>query len=135
MIPELRDIMVPEAGGFWPPAPGWWLLALIVALAMGVASWHLFRLMQSNSRRRAMISQLEQIETCDWERLGVFARRLARSQGLSENIDGIAWEEHLALWDPGNVAAPHLARAAYQPQPAECWDEAVRLLRAGIRQC
>ena len=33
--PELRDIHLPDASLWWPPAPGWWIaLALLLMLAM-----------------------------------------------------------------------------------------------------
>ena len=40
-LAQLRDIHLPDTGGFWPPAPGWWLLALLslTALALAVLWW------------------------------------------------------------------------------------------------
>ena len=32
VLAQLRDIQPPEAISAWPPAIGWWLLAIIVAL-------------------------------------------------------------------------------------------------------
>ena len=28
----LRDLRLPEPVGWWPPAPGWWILAAIVVV-------------------------------------------------------------------------------------------------------
>jgi hypothetical protein len=38
LLAQLADIHLPEAVSFWPPAPGWWILALIllgIALFLG----------------------------------------------------------------------------------------------------
>ena len=36
-LSQLRDIHLPEAVPWWPPAPGWWMLfALVIAGAVGV---------------------------------------------------------------------------------------------------
>lgn len=34
LLQQLRDIHLPAAPGWWPPAIGWWLLALILAGAL-----------------------------------------------------------------------------------------------------
>ncbi len=31
-LAQLRDIHLPEPVGWWPPAPGWWIVAIIVLL-------------------------------------------------------------------------------------------------------
>jgi hypothetical protein len=33
-LSELADIHLPDAVNFWPPAPGWWVLAALVVLAL-----------------------------------------------------------------------------------------------------
>jgi hypothetical protein len=33
-LSELADIHLPDAVGFWPPAPGWWVLAALALLAL-----------------------------------------------------------------------------------------------------
>ena len=35
----LREIHLPDAVGWWPPAPGWWILPILVLLAAGIA-WY-----------------------------------------------------------------------------------------------
>lgn len=45
MNPEqlpLRDIHLPQPISWWPPAPGWWMLLLIL-LGAGLLAWHLHR--------------------------------------------------------------------------------------------
>jgi len=35
-LSQLADIHLPEAVAFWPPAPGWWVLAGLLALALAL---------------------------------------------------------------------------------------------------
>lgn len=39
----LRDVHVPGAPSLWPPAPGWWLLALALLLLFAVLWWTRWR--------------------------------------------------------------------------------------------
>jgi hypothetical protein len=47
-LEALRDVHLPDAVAFWPPAPGWWLLlAGLVAAALAVLAWR-------RARRRSL---------------------------------------------------------------------------------
>jgi len=48
MLEQLRDIHLPEAVHWWPPAPGWWIVA---ALLLALTIW-LSRYLQARYRRQ-----------------------------------------------------------------------------------
>jgi len=39
LLKELRDLQMPDAVSWWPPAPGWWLVGAIAAAALVWAVW------------------------------------------------------------------------------------------------
>ncbi|KUJ84905.1 DUF4381 domain-containing protein [Microbulbifer flavimaris] len=47
LLDELRDIHPPEAISWWPPAPGWWLLAALLIAAL----YFLFRWLRQRKQR------------------------------------------------------------------------------------
>ncbi len=57
--PELRDIHLPADPSWWPPAPGWWILAAIVS---GVAIWAAVALRKRVSKRRWQKQVLDELE-------------------------------------------------------------------------
>ncbi len=57
--PEFRDIELPNAISWWPPAPGWWLLLLLFLVSL-ILAWFTWRRWQ-NGLRRSAISELEEI--------------------------------------------------------------------------
>jgi len=56
-LDQLKDIHLPEAVGFWPPAPGWWLLAALL-IALLAASILLYKRHQKNAYRRTAVQQV-----------------------------------------------------------------------------
>ncbi len=59
-LQQLRDIHLPEPVPFWPPAPGWWLLALLVMLLLSAAVW-LWKRHRRTAYRRAALLELQNL--------------------------------------------------------------------------
>lgn len=59
----LRDIHLPGPPDFWPPAPGWWLVAIVVIALLGwigLKGWRYFRKLRQRKRILDLLEQLEQ---------------------------------------------------------------------------
>lgn len=100
----LRDIHLPEAVSWWPPAPGWWFLA-------GIACWLIALWWLRRSRlkvRRAGLRELASIERDfathgDHQRLTTDVSTLLRRVCLTympresvASLTGKAWRDALA---------------------------------------
>lgn len=62
-LAQLRDIHLPETISWWPLAPGWWALIILLGLLIG---WFAFKGIQrrsSNLYRRQALAKLLTIET------------------------------------------------------------------------
>ncbi|HZW58921.1 MAG TPA: DUF4381 domain-containing protein [Woeseiaceae bacterium] len=53
----LRDLHLPDAVGWWPPAPGWWLLAVLVLAVLGRYLWQLVKAWRKSAARRAALAE------------------------------------------------------------------------------
>jgi hypothetical protein len=60
-LAQLRDIHLPQSVSWWPPAPGWWLLAILLLLALGVTARWMWLRYQRGAYRRAGVAELEQL--------------------------------------------------------------------------
>jgi uncharacterized protein DUF4381 len=57
-LQQLRDVHLPPDPSWWPPAFGWWLVALILLSTMVWACWQLLKAYKNRAPSRAAQSQL-----------------------------------------------------------------------------
>jgi len=62
-LAQLRAIHLPNPIGWWPPAPGWWIVILAVALLMVWLAWRTWRWWQAMKPKRQALQILKDIET------------------------------------------------------------------------
>lgn len=106
----LRDLHLPDAVGWWPLAPGWWLLVLVTAVAAGYGLWRLYRRRQINRPRRYALRELARYEAEYLEHrnpvmLGKQVSELLRRGMLAyvprDEVAGLTGESWLAWLDQG----------------------------------
>lgn len=61
LLERLEDIHPAVAPSWWPPAPGWWLLAAVGLAAVVYFGWRAYRRLQVSRRRRDLIKLLDGI--------------------------------------------------------------------------
>ena len=102
-LSQLRDIHLPAPISWWPPAPGWWLLAgMVVALMLGL--YALIRRYRRNDWRRVALRELTRLREQHESQqhaphnivsgLSVLLRRVAISRFPREEVavlNGDAW--------------------------------------------
>ena len=111
---ELRDIHLPDASLWWPPAPGWWLLALLLLVLMASIPWLLKRL-RRKSLKSLSLREVERIREAartgsdDREllrELSALLRRILISYYGREQVaaaSGSEWQARMAQLAPGDA--------------------------------
>jgi len=149
-LAQLRDIHLPDTGGIWPPAPGWWLLAIVcaVGLAVAVTLWRRQRrktAWRRDARRLLTDLKARASKTPEWfGELNTFLKRVARQVHPNQNpqvMSGEQWIAFLLATAPDNrIASRPLVEAmvasTWQPSPTadpnQVLDFAVLWLEAQI---
>ena len=136
-LSQLRDIHLPETGGFWPPAPGWWILAVLLIAALAALIWLILKRRKRNRwlrLARAELARLERSASPDsawFTQLNTLLKQAARERYPDQHpevLTGEAWVEFLLETQPGDrmnarPVAEALVYSAWRPEvsvePAE----------------
>jgi len=107
-LSQLRDIHLPARISWWPPAPGWWLLAAAILL-IALALYGLYRRRSRNHWRRFALSELGRLRKLHETQqsapralvseLSILLRRVAVSRFPREEVTALNGEEWLAFLD------------------------------------
>lgn len=60
-LESLHDIVAAPPAPWWPPAPGWYFLALAVLVLIAWAAWYGIRKRRANAYRRAALRELDHL--------------------------------------------------------------------------
>ena len=129
---QLRDIHLPEAVSWWPPAPGWWVLSIIATTL--VASLIISRLRNTKRNAFRVTALLETQEalmlwnknnnTADYlHTVNAVLKRVVLQNNSASNIanqSGINWVEslnHLSKQPLSEITMQALGVACYQTKP------------------
>jgi hypothetical protein len=100
----LRDIHLPLPVGWWPPAPGWWLLFTLAVSACALLAWRY----RSQFRERAALRALRRVQleleagrtpVACMQRISSVLRRFAMSVAGGLPVAGLTGERWLKFLD------------------------------------
>lgn len=106
----LRDLHLPDPIGWWPLAPGWWVLIALAAAGLVWLAWRWYRAWQFEAPRRHALRELARIEAeylehRDPVELGKAVSALLRRGMLAyaprASVAGLTGEAWLARLDEG----------------------------------
>ena len=103
-LAQLRDIHLPEPVSWWPPAPGWWGLALFVLALFGLGAYLLFLSLQKKHHRKAALKELALLKKNSdpriaLEQIAALLRRVAIQSFGRKEVVGLTGRKWLELLD------------------------------------
>ncbi|MFP4247932.1 MAG: DUF4381 domain-containing protein [Halochromatium sp.] len=128
---DLRDIHLPAEPGFWPPAPGWWLLFALTVVLIGWLGRHGWARYRRWRRSRRILGELDRIQARGLHgptlvaAVSALLKRVALSRYPRAEVAALTGEAWLVFLDrtggdgrfvrgPGRA----LAEGAYAPEIA-----------------
>jgi len=103
LLAQLRDVHLPEQPGWWPPAIGWWVLALVLTtlLAAALLFWRRWR---ANAWRRAALREHHRLQSAGASMatvraLSVLMRRVALRVEPRQNVASATDQQWLQTLD------------------------------------
>lgn len=106
-ILQLRDIHLPDPVSWWPPAPGWWLAALLLMLGLSLIMGWRYQARRPPKFKAAVLAELATLSqdlqlqpdtsrlACELSMLLRRACRCLDEQEISLGLTGEAWLAHL----------------------------------------
>lgn len=106
----LRDLHLPEPVSWWPLAPGWWVLLVLLALLLGYGLYRAYLRRRHNAPRRFALRELARYESDYLEhrnpvvlgkQLSELLRRGMLAYARRDEVAGLTGEAWLAWLDRG----------------------------------
>jgi Domain of unknown function (DUF4381) len=96
-LSKLHDIVIPAAAPWWPPAPGWWVIAIGLLAALAVASLQAWRRHRANAYRREALRELDRLP--DATAIMPLLKRAAMTAYGREAVASMSGDAFLAFLD------------------------------------
>lgn len=137
---DLRDIHAAAAPSLWPPAPGWWVLSVLLIAILAMSTLWLLHRYRLHRQKRKIMDELESLSVCYKEqnsgefltRLSILLRRIALRRYSRERVASLTGSDWLRFLDAtgGNGDFEHgvgqfLETGPYRPHPGELPAEAL----------
>ncbi len=82
----LRDLHLPELIGWWPLAPGWWLLIILAVAGFAYLLYKAFNQWRRNAARRLALRELSRIQHDYQEGIGEISLAIELSELLRRTM-------------------------------------------------
>jgi hypothetical protein len=104
---DLRDIHAAAPPALWPPAPGWWVLAVVLVVLLAMTALWLLRRYRAYRLKRKIMDELDTLTTSKAEentedfliQLSVLLRRIALRRHSRERVASLTGNDWLRFLD------------------------------------
>ena len=96
-LERLHDIVAPPPVSWWPPAPGWYVAAAVLLIAVAWLGYRRWRAYRANRYRRAALEELSSIAR-------LVRDPSSRPEGLGA-LSALLKRVALSMWPRGDVAS------------------------------
>lgn len=148
LLAQLRDIHGAQNPAWWPPAPGWWIVAAILLFLVVMGLHRLLQILRLRQRRKQWLQALQQLadnfETNqDAQEFVADINRHMKAVALQSfprsdcaALQGQAWVAFVAalLPDASAESMELLASGPYQPQVAVNKQELLAVAEAWVNR-
>ena len=102
LLDQLRDVIPPPEPGFWPPAIGWWTIAILL-VAISVGFIYLLKMVKARHARQHLTRDISNAATLESGqvavRLSILMRKVAMTRFPQSSVAGLTGEEWLEFLD------------------------------------